>query len=161
MQKQDRSNRLLIWRAKLLRAALFIFNEPVYQPRNGLTYCNLAVQAWARSWDYKPFDGKLANQMSEIMQSSVLWVPVSPRAAMEAAFMCRMVVAHTQAQPHGHVAAVLPIRDFQPDGMTWAEVTVLSMGKTPLVGAKASRAFKSEPMFHTYAAPNKSFPWWD
>jgi len=159
MDEQNASTRLITTRLKLLRAAIFIFNYRPYWPKNGETFCNKAVAAWARTWKFKSFAGLLANEMSDLIDKSRDWSSCDAPAACAAAFSCRLVVAHQQGLPSGHVAAVLPLFQILPTGKTWADVPVLSMGKTIGIGINASRVFKSVPMFSTWNPPDGPFPW--
>lgn len=156
---QNSATRILVGRLNLLREAILIFNAKRLQPNKGLTFCNQAVQVWAHSWGLHTFDGKLANEISETIRSSGQWQTATPQRAIEAATGCRLVIAHIQENPHGHVAAVMPSKVIAHHETFWGDVPVLSMGRTPLIGARCSRAFKYAPDFHIFADPDRMFPW--
>ncbi len=110
-----------------------------------VTYCNQAVNYIATNLGYTRFQGKLANQMVKLMETSPDWAPLSAEDAKKAADDGRLVVAGVKGDKHGHVAVVMPGRE-----MVWSRKwhkkapVVASAGKKNwIIGA--NWAFKDPP----------------
>lgn len=159
MNEQDRKTRVITTRLNLLRRAIDIYNDQVYWPREGKSFCNTALCAWMEAWTARQFKGLLANEISANITTSSEWAQLSASEAMHYAHECYLVVAHKTGAPHGHVAAVLPMGFKLPRVESWEDVPVLSMGKTPRIAGRAAECFKGRPTFSVWNTPVGPFPW--
>jgi hypothetical protein len=148
----------LVYRLRILRRAIRVFNLPAIQPAKGLTWCNVALHKFAILWNVTGFEGKTANEISALINSDASWQTIKPAEACAFANEGRLVVAHCQGAPHGHVAAVLPLETDPPNTLAWGAVPVLSMGHTPIIGKQARFAFREEPTFSVFASPSNGHP---
>ena len=148
----------IIYRLKILRHAINVFNDPTTQPSGDHTYCNIAVQFFAHLWGLNQFDGMLANNISDEIDGGHPWVPCSPSVACRHANTGYLVIAHQKGNPNGHVAAVIPTDRFPHHSMSWRDVPVLSMGRTPVIGLGLSKVFRTEPAISAYIPPTGGYP---
>lgn len=89
-----------------------------FQPKNGATFCNMAVAMAAEQFGYDGFytaSGSviLANAMIVLMAKSskagTHWKKVSASEAYELVLDGKLVIAAYSDTPHGHVAVVAPV----------------------------------------------------
>jgi hypothetical protein len=86
-----------------------IVNNPDLVAKDGKSFCNIAVQLAAEAFGYtEKFEGKLANEIIDIMVSSKDWKKVDARGANALANLGGFAVAGARGVPHGHVATVAP-----------------------------------------------------
>jgi hypothetical protein len=150
--------RKLVFRLRMLRRAIRVFNMPAIQPAHGLTWCNVALHKYALLWGHTAFEGKTANEISAAIEGSTEWQAVTPAEGCAFANTGRLVVAYQQGTPHGHVAAVLPLEENPSDALPWSAVPVLFMGSTPIIGLPARFVFKVNPEFAVFAPLNGGYP---
>ena len=83
---------------------------PEFQPKNGVTHCNQAVQRIALGYGYTGFEsGMLANAMIAFVGGSTDWSDVyDMREASILAQEGNLVIACMPETGHGHVAILYP-----------------------------------------------------
>ncbi|MFO0598032.1 MAG: hypothetical protein U0228_22210 [Myxococcaceae bacterium] len=92
---------------KLAKAVKSI-NIHKYDAKNKKTFCNMAVDAYAKKLGYKGFSGLTANQMvAKMGKPGSGWHKVSAAEAIKAAKAGKLTVAGWTGKVHGHVAAVI------------------------------------------------------
>jgi len=124
-----------------------------YQPDDGTTYCNLAVQYVTKNYaEYTGFINNgspmLANQMIKHMDDAPEWAEVDPEAAKKLADDGRIVVAGKRRNPHGHVAVVLPMGPMCASkkwGGAWPTVSNVGL-ENRICGVNF--AFSAKPKFY-------------
>jgi hypothetical protein len=120
--------------------------NPAFQPKNGNTFCNFAVQSIANALGCHEFDGLMADEIYQTMaaNASGRWTKVSGSDATIHALGGGLAVAGLPSQrlgeAHGHVAVLYPV-GMQYSGSLKHDVPVVAnVGKT--VGAmRSSGAF--------------------
>jgi hypothetical protein len=116
-----------------------------FAPRNGSTFCNQAVAYVAHKFGYERFNGKLANEMVDILSNDKSWHRVTPQEAAERAAEGRLVIAARRDAPHGHVAIVRPgTLESSPKWQTKAP-KLLNIGKDCFISKGANFAFREPP----------------
>lgn len=76
---------------------------------DGRTYCNMALNAYAKTFGYNGFDGKLANEICDIASNSAdFTIEKDPERVMKHAANGGFAFAGKRGEKHGHVAAVFP-----------------------------------------------------
>jgi hypothetical protein len=91
-----------------LAAAVKAINIHKYDAKKGVTYCNMAVNAYAKQLGYKGFQGLNANSMfSKMSKPNSGWHKASAAEAIAAAKAGKLTVAGWTGKVHGHVAAVI------------------------------------------------------
>lgn len=133
--------------------------NPVFHPKNGTTYCNLALNSIAKGAGCDEFDGLMADEIYQLMvtNASGKWARVDGSDVSIWALSNGLAVAalpsHRLGEAHGHVCAVYPL-GMQASGSLGHDVPmVANIGKT--VGVmRSSQAFppaKGEAEYFTYA----------
>jgi hypothetical protein len=129
------------------------------QPKNGVTYCNIAVQTIAAQMGCDEFSGLMADEIYQVMATNVSgkWKGVDASDAAIWALSNGLSIASLPSQrlgeSHGHVAVVYPVgQQYSPSFD--ADVPMLAnVGKS--VGIlKSSEVFpvsKGMPDFFTFA----------
>ncbi len=133
-------------RAKLIQELCRTAIEE-FQPDDGLTYCNYAVNFIARELGYAELGGLLANLMIMHFQNSGDFANIDIDTAHRLADAGNLVVAAKRGNPHGHVATLYPGRKMILS-RKWGK-------KVPFVANIGSRngimgcnyAFEFEPKF--------------
>lgn len=122
-------------------------NNKAFAPKDGSTYCNLAVQYVAAKFSYVRFQGKLANEIVDILNNDKRWHKVSSNEAAERAAEGRLVIAARKDQPHGHVCIVRP-GTLEMSGR-WKENApkVMNIGKDCFISKGANFAFREKPEY--------------
>lgn len=105
--------------AEQLRSILEeVIHDPKFQPRDGTTFCNLAVQKVCNAFDIYDFDGMIANEMIDALEKNMLkgWRPCGGEKASEHALIGGLAIAGKRGGDHGHVAVVWPgSMDYSPN----------------------------------------------
>lgn len=82
------------------------------QPKNGITYCNVAVNFVATAMGCKDLAGKTADQIMAYLEASDQWSDVPFEKSQDMANQGSLLVAGLTAdelgQPHGHVVVIRP-----------------------------------------------------
>lgn len=118
-----------------------------FAPKDGVTYCNEAVQYVASIFKYDRFAGKMANEIIDILNNDKKWIKVAPNdAAFRASEGC-LVIAARKDQPHGHVCIVRP-GTTEASGH-WQENApkVMNIGKDCFISKGANYAFREKPEY--------------
>lgn len=122
-----------------------------FEPNDGMTFCNLAVNFICReAIGYEEFSGLLANQMIDKMMTDADFSPVEAEVAKRLSDMGHIVIAGVKREPHGHVAVVCPGKRLIYSGKWQKKVpSVINVGtRNAILGA--NYAFKDEPRFWVY-----------
>ena len=133
--------------------------NPSFAPKNGVTFCNRAVNFIAHGLGCDELDGLMADGIYNLLKlnASGKWAQVDPNDATLWALSNGLAIAAMSSdmlgETHGHVAVVAPL-GMQASASFGEDVPVLAnVGKT--VGyMKSSEAFpvaKGMPEFYTYA----------
>lgn|SRR3990167_5497678 len=93
---------------QLTRVCRAAFENEALLPRDGMTFCNQAVNFIAEQYGYTKYKGLLANQMIDLMRQDHHWQSVGLGEAQAAANRGELAVLGIQEQPHGHVCVVRP-----------------------------------------------------
>jgi hypothetical protein len=131
----------------------------LFSPRNGNTYCNMAVDSIAKGFGCYEFDGLMADDIYQVMltNESGKWDKVDGSDATIWALSNGLAIAalpsQTLKEAHGHVAVIYPL-GMQMSGSLGRDVPmVANIGKT--VGVmRSSEAFPvsdGEADYFTYA----------
>ena len=120
-----------------------------------VTYCNLFVQEVMHlCYDYKLFDGCLANNILCLMKQYDEWEKVDYMTLISDSFEDTrnhsIIIAAQHAKPHGHVVVLLP-GDLGYSGK-WTKAVPLcaNIGKSNFFGKGISFVFKDEPEYYLY-----------
>ena len=117
----------------------------IWEPRQGMTYCNEAVSFISSQLDYKKFNGLLANQMIDLMKTNGEWQDVAVDAAQFHANQGALVLAGWKnPDGHGHICVVMP--GIPEDSLSWGSLApkVMNIGETNFIGKRASFAFSKD-----------------
>lgn len=118
-----------------------------FAPKDGVTYCNEAVQYIAGVFNYNRFAGKMANEIIDILNNDKKWVKVTPNEASFSASEGYLVIAARKDQPHGHVCIVRP-GTIETSGHWKAKAPkVMNIGKDCFISMGANYAFREEPEY--------------
>jgi hypothetical protein len=93
---------------QLIDSCCEAYDNLAFEPRQGMTFCNQAVNFICGKMGYAKFKALLANQMVDLMKKSEEWQMISIGDAQKFANQGRLVIAGRKAQPHGHVAVIRP-----------------------------------------------------
>lgn len=114
-------------------------------PKDGATFCNLAVQHICARMGFDRFRGMVANQMVDMLKRSLEWEKIVMEEAQPLANEGRLVIAGIQDNPHGHVAVVRPgLEEFS---RKWEKRVpkICQVGGTSYIGKSLAWAFAAEP----------------
>lgn len=96
-----------------LAQAVKAINIHKYDAKKGVTYCNMAVNAYAKRLGYKGFEGLMANGMVSMMSKpGTGWRKATAAQAIDAAKKGQLTVAGWKGTAHGHISAV--IGEYKP-----------------------------------------------
>lgn len=91
-----------------LANAVKSINISQYRAKNGVTYCNLAANAYAKKLGYNGFQGLTAKQINaKISKPGSGWRKATADEAMAAAAKGKLTVASWTGKAHGHISAVI------------------------------------------------------
>src|SRR5262245_31508649 len=93
---------------RLIDACCEVYDNPEFVPREGMTFCNRAVQYIAEKMGYMGFTGLLANQIMALMKNSEDFEAITLDQAQAEANKGRLVIAGIIQDPHGHVVVIRP-----------------------------------------------------
>lgn len=144
---------------KLLATVYDAYNRAVtpdqpWYPRDGVTFCNLAVNLVCNAFDYTKFNAGsvstpvVANAMVSFIQKSTDWLMIDGNVAQAHANGGALVVAG-QINPagHGHICVVIP-GEMQTSGHLGKDVpVVMNVGKDVFIGKHVGFAFTDEPLY--------------
>lgn len=123
--------------------------RPEYQPGGGLTHCNSYVNDVCQGYGCKDFDGLMANQMIDLMDTSPSWSKVAMEQCQSLANAGSLVVAGLKADPHGHVNVICPGKE-KTSGR-WGNVpSCANVGKDIFIGKGINWAFSDLPTFYAW-----------
>jgi predicted transcriptional regulator len=130
---------------RLVDACCEAYDNPAFQPKDGVTYCNQAVQYVAEKMNYTRFNSKLANQIVQLMEEAEEWREIPIKEAQINANQGRFVVAGLEENPHGHVVVVRPGL-MGTSGKWGIQVPkVLNVGKENFIAKGLNWAFREKP----------------
>lgn len=133
----------------LLDAIHIPFSRKEYQPRDGVTYCNLFVSDVCDIYGFRGFRGKLANQICEDLEKSQDWIELDMNKAQGLANEGTLIIAALKGKIHGHVNVVCPGR--VKESGRWGEVpTVANVGKENFIGKGINWAFSEAPKLYAW-----------
>ena len=87
-----------------------VIHDPKFQPCDGTTFCNMAVQKVCNAFDVYDLDGMMANQMVAALEAGMLkgWAACTAQEATRHALDGGLALAGKQYVGHGHIAVVWP-----------------------------------------------------
>lgn len=98
--------------AKMMDILAECVSRQYYQPKDGLTFCNIFVdEVVKRLTGFTGFDKKMANEIVDLMRyDPTNWTLLSNQDAIRAAISGQLVVAgwKNEAGEHGHVCVLWP-----------------------------------------------------
>lgn len=123
-----------------------LIKHPKLQPANGKTYCNLFVTWACEEYGATDFEGKLANEICDILFKSKSWRCVEGETANKIANNGGLCIAAQKNKPHGHVCIVYP------GAMVWSTKWGLECPVVANVGKRngvmgCNWAFAKEPLY--------------
>lgn len=131
----------------LLDAIHLPLNRPEYRPENGVTHCNGYVNEVCSYIGFKAFEGLLANEMINLMETSDQWTETAMEKCQFLANQGTLVIAAFKEDPHGHVAVVCPGKE-KISGRWGVVPSIANVGKEVFIGKGLSWAFSSMPKFY-------------
>lgn len=133
----------------LLDAIHIPFARPEYQPRDGVTYCNMFVSDVCDIYGFRGFRKMLANQICDALQTSNDWTEINIEKAQELANGGTLIIAAIRGAEHGHVNIICPGRPKYSG--RWGEVpTVANVGKDNFIGKGINWAFSDMPKLYAW-----------
>jgi hypothetical protein len=136
---------------KLIDVCCEIFDNPAYAPRDGVTYCNQAVQDIAEKLGYKGFTPTMnANAMIQHMASSPDFMEIHMEIAQRMANSGELVIACQEDNPHGHVVVVRPGCEVFSSKWQKSVPKVVNIGAKNMIGQGLNWVFPSVPRFYTW-----------
>jgi hypothetical protein len=127
-------------------------DPPPFQPRDGMTFCNQGVWYVVEKFGYRGFSGLTANQMIDVMRSSLDWRPLPMEEAQNHANQGSVVVAGLQDHPHGHVCVVRPGHPGTSGKWGRPVPKVANIGAQNFIARGVNYVFKDPPEFFVLAA---------
>jgi hypothetical protein len=120
----------------------------IYQPNNGVTFCNEAVQYVCNLMGYNLLNGMMANQIYDFIADPInKWMSISGEVAQFHANNGAVVLAAQKENVHGHVNIIIP--GVLEQSGSWGKLAPICMnvGASVFIGKRASWAFQTEPSF--------------
>jgi len=130
---------------QLIDACCEAYDNPAYQPRSGMTFCNQAVQFIAEKMGYTGFQSMMANEMVAQMKNSPEWTVVPLEEAQTNANQGRLTIAGLQEQPHGHVVVIRPGLEAYSDKWAMSVPKVINVGSSNFIGKGLGWSFRDKP----------------
>lgn len=94
---------------KLIEICEDVVNDPSLAPADGKTYCNIALHRIAVKCGVSYFEGKLANDICDLVAGHKDWRKEADLARVQKhANSGGLAIAAQKDTPHGHVAVVAP-----------------------------------------------------
>jgi hypothetical protein len=134
---------------RLLDACCAAYDNPIFKPSGGKTFCNQAVMYIAKSLGYGGFQADCdANRIISIMETSAEWQIIPMSEAQPAANRGNLVIACRRDIPHGHVAVVRP--GYATTSGKWGPgiPRVVNIGATNFIDKGVNYAFQDPPDFY-------------
>jgi hypothetical protein len=131
---------------KLLDSIHLAYNHPEYTPKDGVTHCNQFVNEVCESLGYKSLDGKLANDICDILANDPTWSEITMDKCQDLANGGSLIIAGIKESGHGHVNVICPGK--KKTSGRWGEVpTCANVGKENFIGKGINWAFSDMPKF--------------
>lgn len=130
----------------LLDAIHLAFNRPEYAPKDGSTHCNQYVNEVCQTLGFTEFDGKLANEMVDIIDAHPQWSKVEMNKCQELANHGTLVLAGLKAEQHGHINIICPGKE-KTSGRWGPVPSCVNVGKENFIGRGVNWAFGDYPKF--------------
>ena len=132
---------------KLIDKIAEVYDDPALKPKDGVTYCNIAVQHILNAFNYQKLNGLMANMMIERMRQYAEFVKIGMEKAQGYANMGYVVIAGKEGQPHGHVCIVRP--GLEATSGKWKKNVpkCMNIGKDVSIGKGVNYAFQEIPEF--------------
>jgi hypothetical protein len=130
---------------RLIDACCEAYDNPAYQPRSGMTFCNQAVQFVAEKMGFTGFQSMMANEMVALMKNSPEWTVIPLEEAQARANQGHLTIAGMQEQPHGHVAVIRPGLETYSDKWAMSVPKVINVGSTNFIGKGLGWSFRDKP----------------
>lgn len=134
------------------------------QPKDGITFCNVAADAIATAMGCKDFTGKNADQIFEFVNTSSQWDEIQMADAQwivnEGSLVFAVATSEMLGQSHGHICVVRP--GLEKNSGKWGQCpAIMNVGaenflarakKGPLTGMPCgiNEAFVPEPHFFVW-----------
>ena len=133
----------------LLDAIHLAFNHPEYQPKDGVTHCNQYVNEVCESYGFKEFNGKLANDICDILEFHPDWSVIDMDRCQDLANGGGLIIAGIKEAKHGHVCVICP-GHIKTSGR-WGQVpSCASVGIENTIGKGINWIFGTLPKFWVY-----------
>lgn len=119
---------------------------PEYHTSPETTYCNVFVSEVCQLLGFREFNGKLANQIVDLVQTHPQWTEVEMENAQERANEGSLVIAGLKAEPHGHVVVLVPGK-MKVSGRWGMVPACANVGRTYSIGRGINWSFRDKPKF--------------
>lgn len=135
---------------RLIDACCEVRDNPDYFPKDGKTFCNLAVNYIAMRMGYGGFQTLMANQITDLISSSLDWIKIDSEVAQYHANNGGFVIAAWKnPEGHGHVVVVRPGEFASSTKWKSDKVPkVINIGKDVSIGKGANYAFAEVPNYY-------------
>lgn len=136
-----------------------VINDPLLQPHDGETFCNLGARKVAQSLNCHDFDDLSlhADQMISIMESSIRWQKVNGSDAtihaLGGGLAFAALTSEALGEKRGHIAAVYPV-GMQRSGSYSCDVPLVANVGRLNGEEKVSQAFppsRGMPLFFIWS----------
>lgn len=116
-----------------------------WEPKDGVTHCNEAINYVCEKLTYIKFRTLMANQIYDLLQNNGDWLDVTPEASQYHANAGALVIAGWKNPVgHGHVAIVCPGTAELSPSWNYMAPKLMNIGETNFIGKRASFAFSAE-----------------
>ena len=131
-----------------------LIKRPDFQPHDGQTFCNLFITEVVHLFGYNGFDGLMANQIIDLMDTSACFkkiVDVYTVISETVKDGPHLIIAGEKAMGHGHVCVISPL-----GGTTYSSKwnktvpNVANVGKDVFENKGLNWAFATEPTLYIY-----------
>lgn len=135
---------------KLLDLICEAYDNPKWKPRNGTTFCNLAVQWIMEKSGYAGFKNMVANQMVDKMRDGGKWKPIEMEDAQFFANQGNIVALGIKDSPHGHIAIARPgVQVYSSKWKTYCP-KLMNIGSQNSISKSANWVFTKQPKVFIY-----------
>jgi hypothetical protein len=138
---------------RLIDACCEAYDNPAFEPRQGMTFCNQAVHSICEKMGYSKFKSLLANQMVALMKKSGEWKSIPMKDAQRLANEGCLVIAAIEARPHGHVAVIRPGLSGHSGKWNMAVPKVINVGAQNFIAKGLNWAFHEIPEIFVWKGP--------
>lgn len=130
----------------LLDAIHTAYSHPEYAPSEGVTHCNQFVNEVCTILGFREFDGKVANEIVDLLNQHPKWSVIEMERCQELANGGSLVIAGIKEEVHGHVNIISPGK-VKSSGR-WGDVpSCANIGKDNFIGKGINWAFSVKPTF--------------